>query len=231
MHTMPIPNDAAREDADRAIATAVKRGKSIRVATGGRKLATIVGTGLIALTLSACTTATPYQAATKVGQNGYAEQQIESNRFRVTFAGNSNTPREEVENYLLLRAAEVTLQHGFDYFVLADRDTDSKSRFYGSGYGGYGGYGGFGGFYPYYGFGYSPFFGRGYYGGYGGFGGGYGGFGGGYGGYGDDLRETKEYQAHAEILTGKGAKPADNPAAFDARDVQRNLAARARRPA
>lgn len=226
MNTMLIADDA-----ENSVATAVERGKSIPVATGGRKLATIMGTGLIALTLSACTTATPYQAATKVGQAGYAEQQIESNRFRVTFAGNSNTPREEVENYLLLRAAEVTLQHGFDYFVLADRDTDSKSRFYGSGYGGYGGYGGFGGFYPYYGFGYSPFFGRGYYGGYGGFGGGYGGFGGGYGGYGDDLRETKEYQAHAEILTGKGAKPADNPAAFDARDVQRNLAARARRPA
>jgi hypothetical protein len=39
---------------------------------------------------------------------GYSEQQIENNRFRVQFAGNSLTDRKTVETYLLYRAAELT---------------------------------------------------------------------------------------------------------------------------
>jgi hypothetical protein len=55
---------------------------------------------------------TPYQPA--ACGYGYSEQQIEDNRNRVTFAGNDRTSSDAVQNYLLYRAAEVTLDHGYD---------------------------------------------------------------------------------------------------------------------
>lgn len=88
--------------------------------------------GLMSLLLSACIGPTPYQAVTD--GFGYSEQQIEENRYRVGFVGNSATPREAVENYLLFRAAEVTVQSGNDYFKLVDRDTERSTSYYSHGY-------------------------------------------------------------------------------------------------
>ena len=82
---------------------------------------------LLALLLAGCATVTPYQPL-KDGQ-GYAEQRIEPNRFRVSFAGNSSTPRETVENYLLFRATELTLLNGYDYFVMTGTDTEAQTRY------------------------------------------------------------------------------------------------------
>jgi len=73
---------------------------------------------------------TPYQQA-RDGY-GYSEQQIEENRYRVSFAGNSATSRQTVEEYLLYRAAELTVQTGHDWFEVVDRDTVQEY----SGYGG-----------------------------------------------------------------------------------------------
>src|SRR3546814_10822327 len=67
--------------------------------------------------LAACVSVTPYQPASK--GYGYSEQRIENNRFRINFAGNSDTPKQTVETYLLFRAAELTLKSGYDYFVFA----------------------------------------------------------------------------------------------------------------
>src|SRR3546814_2720956 len=71
---------------------------------------------LAALMLFACATPTPYQplGTRGTGASGcYASQQIEQNRFRVSFSGNQLTSRERVENYLLFRAAELTVQNGY----------------------------------------------------------------------------------------------------------------------
>src|SRR5262245_29831486 len=88
------------------------------------------------LGLAACESygPTPYQAG---GPNaaGFTETRIEDNRYRISFKGNSMTGRETVENYMLYRAAELTLQNGFDTFTIANRDTDKQSRTYS--YGGY----------------------------------------------------------------------------------------------
>lgn len=78
-------------------------------------------------TVAACATATPYQPRDR--GYGYSEQKLETNRYRVTFAGNSSTPRETVENYLLYRAAELTLQNGNDYFVMASQGTEANTRY------------------------------------------------------------------------------------------------------
>lgn len=97
---------------------------------------------LAALTvlLGACATATPYQPLTK--GEGYAERKIESNRYIVSFAGNSYTPRETVETYLLYRAAEVTLANGGDYFAMLGQDTEADRRYTQTltGFGGFGYY-------------------------------------------------------------------------------------------
>lgn len=76
-----------------------------------------------AVLLSACVAATPYQPA--ADRNGYSETKIESNRYLVSFRGNSFTPKDQVQTYLLFRAAELTLQSGFDWFRIVD-ETPAK---------------------------------------------------------------------------------------------------------
>src|SRR5262245_24298088 len=101
--------------------------------------------------LAACETGpTPYQAASS-SQTGYSDLRIEADRYRITFRGNSSTSKDAVESYMLYRAAELTLQNGYDKFTVAHRDSDKdvSLRSYGGYYGFYGGYP----YYPYYGWG------------------------------------------------------------------------------
>lgn len=177
-----------------------------------------------AVALTACATPTPYRPIDRPGRSatGFFDRQIESNRFVVTFAGNSVTSRERVERYLLFRAAELTLKNGADYFSVVDRDTERKTdtyvdRPFGGGFGGYGYWGpGWGYWGPQWryarrGFGF----------------GGWGGWGGGFGGdpfFNDvQVRQIDRYEAQAEIITGRGAKPAGDRFAFNARDVIERL--------
>jgi hypothetical protein len=70
--------------------------------------------------------ATPGPAA----QGGYSEVQVAADRWRVSFAGKTVTTREAVEAYLLYRAAELALQHGADGFEILDRHTEADARTY-----------------------------------------------------------------------------------------------------
>ena len=80
---------------------------------------------LAAALLAACAQPTPYAPA--VDGKGYKEQQLESDRYRVSFRGNASTPRETVENYLLYRAAEVTLETGNDHFRIVKQEIESET--------------------------------------------------------------------------------------------------------
>lgn len=80
---------------------------------------------IAAALLAACAQPTPYAPA--VDGKGYKEQQLESDRYRVLFRGNSSTPRETVENYLLYRAAEVTLESGNDRFRIVKQEIESET--------------------------------------------------------------------------------------------------------
>jgi len=158
--------------------------------------------------LTACATATPYQPAVS-DRYGFEEQRIESNRMRITFRGNTLTDRETVETYLLYRAAEVTLQNGFDYFIVANRETEEHSQLRATGP-----------YRPRFAFdywyfsprrGWSPW----------------------YDPFWDEptsYREVSRYEAVAEIAMFRGQKPATDPSAFDAREVQANLQGRIVRP-
>ena len=99
------------------------------------------------LAVAGCATETTYRPATGSGfaRAGYSDQQVEANRFLVSFSGNSYTSRDTVERYLLFRAAELTVQQGFDHFILVDKETDRQTRTFATpSYGGFGYGSGFG---------------------------------------------------------------------------------------
>lgn len=83
---------------------------------------------------TACASQGPvYESRMDGGRYGYAEMQLEPNRVRVTYNGDTLTARETVETYLLYRAAETTLQRGFDYFVVTAANVEEDSRYEGMG--------------------------------------------------------------------------------------------------
>jgi hypothetical protein len=82
------------------------------------------------LALTACTSPTPYVAASPDHPQGYSDQRLADNRIRVSFRGNAATLREQVEDYLLLRAAEATHEAGYAWFAFDTRDTEAKTTYY-----------------------------------------------------------------------------------------------------
>jgi len=171
-----------------------------------------------AFALSGCVNPTYYQPA--VGGEGYSDQQVSDDHYRVSFSGNSVTPRVTVENYLLYRAAEITLSTGHDYFVIVDQDVEHNVtyRTYVD--------------IPPGGYFYDPFFYRPYF---------YGpAFGPAYGMYYDPYfgayapattEQFDKYRAYATIAVYSGERPTDDPKAYDARDVVKRLSATILRPA
>ena len=157
---------------------------------------------LAALALAAgCASPTAYQPA-RDGY-GYAEQQLEENRYRVSFNGNNVTQKETVEIYMLYRAAELTRELGYDYFEMADRETDKSTRYLAT-YTTFGHYS-----HRHHRFD-SDHFGSGFVTG--------------------TTRPISKYGAVANILLHKGEKPEDNPQAYDARDVLKRIGPKIRRP-
>lgn len=171
-----------------------------------------------ALSLAGCATpVTPYQPASAANPvaGGYSDTRIAADRYLVTFSGNSFTSRERVEAALLYRAAELTVQQGYDWFVIHDREMERQVerevrrdplydpwfvrdlglwrpywRYYGP-------RSGWQSWYPY---------------------------------DGDrfwtshvDVRTIERFEATAEIIMGRGRKPGDNVRAFDAREVMTRL--------
>jgi hypothetical protein len=156
--------------------------------------ACIFASGLVAaLALAGCAVPTPYKPADD--GFGYSEQQLEQNRYRIAFSGNALTPRSAVQNYLLFRAAEVSVDRGYDYFIVVDDNLERSTRYHGT---------------------VDPW------------------FPGSFRRHRDPFYNSfpatmnaypiDEYTAFADILMFQGEKPADNPRAYDARDVLNRLA-------
>lgn len=79
---------------------------------------------------TACASQTPvYESRSDGSRYGYAEMLVQPNRLRISYNGDTLTPRETVETYLLYRAAESTLERGFDYFAIAAHDARENSRY------------------------------------------------------------------------------------------------------
>lgn len=80
------------------------------------------------LTLAACASAPPYSPAQSAGGFGYTDQRIENDRFRVTYRGAPRMSSADVQDYALMRAAELTIANGGDWFEVIDADTDADAR-------------------------------------------------------------------------------------------------------
>ncbi|HEY9234995.1 MULTISPECIES: CC0125/CC1285 family lipoprotein [Phenylobacterium] len=84
-----------------------------------RRLLVILG---LAGVLSACATApTVYGPAAGASGVGFSEMRIEQDRYRVTFRGGPGAPMAQVADYALLRAADLTLAAGYDWFRVVER--------------------------------------------------------------------------------------------------------------
>jgi hypothetical protein len=59
---------------------------------------------------------------------GYTDKVLAKNTVQVTFRGNRFTPPETVHSYLLRRCAELTLQDGFNYFVLVHEEEPNEGN-------------------------------------------------------------------------------------------------------
>ena len=79
---------------------------------------------LAVLTCAGCVSPTPYQP--RDGSDGYSDVRVDANTFHVAFKGNTATPRQTVETYLLYRCAEVTADAGFDYFTSLSPNTQQQ---------------------------------------------------------------------------------------------------------
>ena len=176
--------------------------------------------------VSACMTATPYQAyepeLTAGVHGGFSEQRIAPDRYRVRFHGNELTSRDRVEGYMLYRAAELAVQNGYDWFTIIDRHAEHDVQTYAMPdpvyrpwYGAYYGYWrphwryyqpgmGWDTWHPEYG---GPF-------------------------WADriDIRSMESFEAEAEIVFGKGPMPSGQPTVFDARRVLTDLGPNIVRP-
>jgi len=171
----------------------------IRINPVSPGLALRLARGFVGGLMAGCMGPSPYAPRLEGQQTGYTDLALTQNRYRVTFTGNSATPRETVESYLLLRAAEVTRAAGYSHFVFDTRNTKANHSYQTIPYGppdpfwgrrpfGYGRWGGWGGW----GFAYEPDY---------------------------DVVVRTNYDAYAEIVLLTPDQAAKEPRALNANEV------------
>jgi hypothetical protein len=148
------------------------------------------------LGLAACVTPTAYAPAANPRGVGFSEMRIQSDRVRVRFQGGGGASMGQVQSYALLRAAELTLEGGYDWFRVDNRYVEQTgyqgaSASIGGGGGSYGRHGGIG-------------IGT---------------------GLSFPLNGGPQLAVNLEITMGKGPRP-DSPDAYDARDVSKSIGGR-----
>lgn len=155
-----------------------------------------------ALALTGCASLAPYGPQTAQNGQGYSEYRLESDRWRVTYSG-VGAPGP-VADYALLRAADLTVENGFDWFEVTQRYIDGRPD-------------SAGGVRPSLGVGYGSGRYSGPYGRYSSSGVGVG--------VGLNFQGPSPTSTTLEIIMGRGETPG-RPEAYDARGVQQSLRAR-----
>ncbi len=145
--------------------------------------------------LAACASLAPYGPQRGPGGQGFSEQRIESDRYRVTYNG-VGAPGP-VADRALLRAAQLTTAQGYDWFEVTQRYIDGRPD-------------SAGGVRPSVGVG----FGSSNYGGWRTSGTSVG--------VGLNFSGPSPTSTTLEVRLGRGQRP-DRPEAYDARDIQRSL--------
>ncbi len=73
---------------------------------------------------------TTYRPYSFVGGGGWKEAQLAENTFKVTFEANGYTSNTTATDMALLRSAELSLAHGFKYFVIGVASDDTRTAAY-----------------------------------------------------------------------------------------------------
>jgi hypothetical protein len=58
---------------------------------------------------------------------GFEETQLSSNAWKINFAGNGYTSQSRSEGFTLLRSADITMQNGFNYFIIVGSNSDMST--------------------------------------------------------------------------------------------------------
>ncbi|HBF89852.1 MAG: hypothetical protein CME99_04995 [Hyphomonas sp.] len=74
--------------------------------------------------LAACTSTQSYGPASGTGKMGYSSQQIETGRYQVSY---TDSDASRARDRALLRAAELTLQEGADWFEIVNSYTEQSA--------------------------------------------------------------------------------------------------------
>lgn len=59
---------------------------------------------------------------------GFYDTRVESDRYRIAYVVPGNTPRPMAEDQLLLRAADLTLNSGYEWFRVINRSNEVEQR-------------------------------------------------------------------------------------------------------
>lgn len=115
------------------------------------KLAPLMVALALSAGLAACATAPTFYAPAATPQGvGFSDYRLEADRFRITFRGGPGAPAAQVADYALLRASDLALTNGYDWFRITERymtrsaPTSGTRLSIGTGSGSFGRHGGVG---------------------------------------------------------------------------------------
>jgi hypothetical protein len=63
-------------------------------------------------------------------KGGYEETRLDENVFLVHFRGNGYTRMERAQDFVILRAAELTIESGYKYFAIASSDKSIATSYF-----------------------------------------------------------------------------------------------------
>jgi hypothetical protein len=69
--------------------------------------------------------ATPYSSSGFLG--GYSDTALAPDVYRISFQGNGYTSQERTQDFAILRAADLTLSHGYSYFGIINQTEGGRS--------------------------------------------------------------------------------------------------------
>lgn len=76
--------------------------------------------------LQACASYSPYQPANQSGY-GYSHTQMSDNQYRIDFKAR-DIEQGKALDYAMLRAAELTIEKGYDWYEVVDRQSDISHK-------------------------------------------------------------------------------------------------------
>lgn len=86
-------------------------------------IASRVVAAVTVLGLAACASTPEYVPADDPDDFGHYSTKLDDNRYRIVYNGGHSTGLNTTRDYALMRAAELTLRDGYDWFEVVDRET------------------------------------------------------------------------------------------------------------